>query len=116
VDVIYRHVEEALDLIGVQVNGQHAVDTDHGQHVSHDFGTDCNASGTRTAVLTCIADVGDDRGDAAGRGAAEGVSHYHQFHQIIVGRSTGRLDQENVFTANIFINLGTDFAIGKFAY
>src|SRR5690606_20115994 len=58
VDVVHGHVEEALDLISVQVDRQHPVDADHGQHVSHDFGADCNAGGARAAVLAGIAEVG----------------------------------------------------------
>src|SRR5690606_35982512 len=86
VDVVYRHIEEALDLIGVQIDREHAVDADHGEHVGHYLGADGHACGARTAILAGIAEVGDDGGDARGRGAAEGVGHYHQFHQVVIGR------------------------------
>src|SRR3546814_2140345 len=40
VDVVHRHVEEALDLVGVKVNGQHTVDANDVEHVGHDLGAD----------------------------------------------------------------------------
>ncbi len=33
------------DLVSVQVDGQHAVDTDHGEHVGHYFGADRHTGG-----------------------------------------------------------------------
>src|SRR3989338_8709701 len=60
VDVVYRDIEEALDLIRVQVDGQNPVDAYNGEHVSHNFGADGHASGTRTAILAGIAEVGDN--------------------------------------------------------
>src|SRR5690606_8515978 len=82
VDVVHRHVEEALDLVGVQVDGEHAVDADHGQHVGHHLGADRHAGGTRAAVLAGVAEVGHDGGDTRRRGTAEGIGHHHQFHQV----------------------------------
>ncbi len=40
VDVVDRDVEEALDLFGVQVHGQYAVDAGGGQHVGDQLGGD----------------------------------------------------------------------------
>src|SRR5690606_41358765 len=72
VDVVRRDVEETLDLVGVQVDGQYAVDTDHVEHVGHDLGADRHTGRTRAAVLTGIAEVGNDSGDSGGRGATQG--------------------------------------------
>src|SRR5690606_33247436 len=113
VDVVHGHVEEALDLIGVQVDGEDAVDAHHIEHVGHDLGADRHARRARTAVLAGVAKVGDHGCDASGGRTAEGVCHYHQFHQVVVGRCAGRLDQEDVLAANIFIDFDTDFAVGK---
>ncbi len=113
VDVVHGHVEEALDLIGVQVDGEDAVDAHHIEHVGHDLGADRHARRARTAILAGIAKVGDDGRDASGRGPAEGICHHHQFHQVVVGGCAGRLDQEDVLAANIFIDFDTDLAIGK---
>ena len=59
VDVIYRNIEEPLDLVSVQVNRENTVDAYHGQHVSHDFRADSHTCGTRTAILTGITKVRD---------------------------------------------------------
>ena len=67
--VIHGDVEEALDLGGVEVHGQHTVSTGSGDHVGHQLGRD-GIAGLGLAVLTGIAEIGDDGGDTAGRGAA----------------------------------------------
>src|SRR5690606_26478649 len=113
VDVVHWNVEETLDLVSVQVDGQHAVDTDHGEHVGNHFGADRHASGARTAVLAGVTEVGDNRGDAGSRGTTEGIGHHDQFHQVVVGWCTGRLNQEDVLAADIFVDFDHDFAVGK---
>src|SRR5690554_973659 len=115
VDVVHGNVEEALDLVGMQVDGEHAVDAHVGQHVGHHLGADRHAGGTRAAVLAGVAEVGDHGSDARGGGTAEGVGHHHQFHQVVVGGRTGRLDQEDVLAADIFIDFNADLAVGELA-
>ena len=44
-------------------------------------------------VLPGIAEIGHDRGDPPGRGAAERVDADQQLHQVVVGRIGGRLDR-----------------------
>ncbi|MCY1376113.1 hypothetical protein D9M69_635820 [compost metagenome] len=99
----------------MQVDGEHAVDADHGQHVGHHLGADRHAGGARTAVLAGIAEVGHHGGDPGRRGTAEGVGHHHQFHQVVVGRRTGRLDDEDILAANVLVDFRTDFAVGELA-
>ena len=111
---IYRDIKKTLNLIGVQVDREDAVNAYHIEHVGHDLGTDRHTCGARTAILTGVTKVGDDGCDASGGGPAEGVCHHNQFHQIVVGGSTGRLNQEDVLTANVLIDLDTDFAVGEF--
>ena len=67
--VVHRDIEEALDLRGVQVHRQDAVGAGGGDHVGHQLGGD-GVAALGLAVLTGIAEVGDDGGDAAGGGAA----------------------------------------------
>ncbi len=63
--VVDRDVEEALDLLGMQVNGQHAIHTDAGEEVGDDLGGDGNTGGADAAVLTGIAKVGNYGSDTA---------------------------------------------------
>src|SRR4029079_16818956 len=67
VEIVGRNVEEALDLPGVQVERHDAVDTGLGDQIGDQLGRDRRAR-PRFAVLPCIAEIGDHRGDAAGRG------------------------------------------------
>jgi hypothetical protein len=100
----------------MQIDGKNPVDAHYSQHVSHHFGADGYPSRTRTAILAGVTEVGDYRSDAGCRGAAEGVCHYHQFHQVIVGWRARRLNQEYVLTTNVFVDFGADLTIGKLAY
>src|SRR5690606_19007834 len=85
VDVVHRDVEETLDLVSVQVNCQYPINTDHIQHVRYYLGADRHPGRTRAAVLPGVTEVGDDGGDARGRGATQGIGHDNQFHQVVVG-------------------------------
>ena len=97
--IVHRNVEEALDLGGVQVHGQHPVGAGGGEHVGHQLGGD-GVTGLGLAVLPGIAVVGDDRGDAAGGGALQRVDHDEQLHEIVVHRGAGGLDHEHVAAAD----------------
>src|SRR5690606_38484360 len=43
VDVVHGHVEEALDLVGVQVDGEDLVGVDRGDHLGSDLGGERHA-------------------------------------------------------------------------
>ena len=116
IDVVHRNIEKALDLVGMQIHGQHAVNAGGGEHIGHQLGGNRHAHGTRAAVLAGIAEIGDGCGDAAGGSAFERVGHGEQLHQIIVGGGAGGLQDKHVAAAHVFQKLHGDFAVGKFAY
>jgi len=101
VDVIHGAVKKALDLFGVEVDGQHPVDAHVGDHVGHYLGADGDAHRTHAAILAGIAKVGDHGGDARGRGAAQGIDNKHQFHQVFVGGRAGGLNNKNIVAAHV---------------
>src|SRR5690606_495137 len=107
VDVVHRNIEEALNLVGMQVNSQNAVYADDIKHVGHNLGADRYARRARPAVLAGITEIGDNGGDAGGGGATQSVGHHDQFHQIVVGRCAGWLDHEHILAAHIFIEFDT---------
>ncbi len=113
VDVVHGDVEEALDLVGVQVHGHHPVDAHGGDHVGNHLGGDRHPRGTHPAVLAGVTEVGDHGGDAAGGRAPQGVRHHQQFHQVVIGGLAGGLDDEHVLAAHVFLNVHGHFAVAE---
>ena len=114
VQVIDRHVEEALNLGGVQVHRQHAIGAGTRDDVGHQLGGDRHAA-VVLAVLPGVAEVRHHRGDALGAGPLEAVDHDQQLHQVLVDRRAGRLHEEDVAAADVLVDLAGDFAVGEVA-
>ena len=110
--VVHRDVEEALNLGGVQIHGQHAVGAGGGNHVGHQL---CGngIAGLGLAVLTGIAEIGDNGGDTAGRSTAQRVDHHQQLHQVVIDGLAGRLDNEHIAAADRFVQGNGDLTVGK---
>lgn len=100
VQVVDGDVEEALDLRGVEVHGDDVVAAGSLEHVSHQPGGD---GGTRLVflVLTSVREVGEDGGDAAGRGRLAGVDHDEQFHDSVVDVARGSRLQDEDWSASV---------------
>src|SRR5471030_306103 len=114
VNIVNRDIEEALDLVCVQIHDQDALDARFFQHVRDHLGRDRNARRTWATVLTGIAEVRNSCGDTASGRALQGVDHQDQLHQAVVGRGTSRLQNKDVFTADVFVNLNHHFAVRDF--
>ena len=113
--VIHGDVEEALDLGGVQVHGQHAVGAGGGNHIGHQLGAD-GVAALGLAVLPGIAEVGHHGGDAACGGALAGVDHDEQLHEAVVDGLAGGVDEEDVAAAHRFIQGDGGLAVGEMRY
>src|SRR5690606_23039983 len=111
-EVVGGDVEEALNLAGVKIEGEHAVRAGLGDQVGDQLGRDGRAAGG-AAVLPGIAEIGDDRRDAPRRGTAEGVDHDQQFHQVVVGRVGRRLENENILAAHVLLDLDEYLLVGE---
>jgi hypothetical protein len=98
----------------MQIERQHAVGAGLGDQIGDQLGGDRRAAG-HAAVLAGIAEIGQHRGDAPGRGSAERIDHDEQFHQVIVGRKGGRLQDEDVLAAHVFLNLDENLLVGEAA-
>jgi len=83
VEVVDRDIEETLDLRSVKIHSDDMVAAGGLKHVSHQTGSD---GGTRFVllVLTSVGEVGQDGGNATGRGCLASVDHDEQFHDSIV--------------------------------
>ena len=96
----------------MEVDRQHAVGAGRGDHVGDELCRDRRA-GERFPVLPRIAEIGDDGGDAARRGAAERVDDDQQLHQIVVRRKARRLHDEHVLAAHVLLDLDEDLLVGE---
>lgn len=110
--VVNGNVKEPLNLLRVKVERENAVSAGSRKQVRDEFSGNRHAR-TVFAVLTGVAEERHDGGDALGGGAAHGVDHDEQFHQVVVGGATGRLNRENVATANVFFDLNESFSVGE---
>jgi hypothetical protein len=99
----------------MQVHRQYPLHADRLQHVGDHLGGDRDARRARPPVLAGVAEIRDGRGDAPRRGALQRVHHDHQFHQVVVGRKAGRLQDEHIMAAHVLEDLAADLAVGKAA-
>ena len=115
VDVVDRDIEKALDLVGVKVHRQYAIDADALQHVGDDLRGDRHPRRTRPAVLPGVSEIGDGSGDPRGRRALERIDHRHQFHQVVVRGRAGRLQHEHVLAAYVLEQFDHGLAVAEHA-
>lgn len=104
VQVIYRDIEEALDLASMQIHGDDMVTACRLQHVCHELRRN---GGTRFVllVLSGIREIWYDSRDATSRGGFTCVDHDKKLHQPIVDVARRRrLKDEYVFIADGFTN------------
>src|SRR5690242_1607723 len=86
-EVVDRDVEEALNGGGVEVEGEDAVNAGGFEQAGDEFGGDGDARAV-FAILAGIAVVGQNGGDAVGRGAFEGVGHEEDLKEVFFDRGT----------------------------
>ena len=113
--MVNRDVEEALDLSSVKVHGENSVSTCGGQKVGNKFCRD-RISCLCLAVLTCIAKVGHNCGDAACGSALEAVDSDKQLHEVAVNGLAGGLNDKYVRSANRLIDGKSDLAVRECLY
>ena len=109
---VHGDVEEALQLLGVDIHIDHSRGAQHFQGASYDFGAD-GFPAVGHAVLAGIGEVGDQHIDPPGRGTAKSIQQQHQFHQVVVYRPGTRLDQKDILVAHQLFNLHMDLAVGQ---
>ena len=107
--VVNGNFKETLDLVGVKVHGDEAVDAGCGEQVGHQLGTD---GGSRLVlpVLARVAEVGNHGDNLGGGGALGGVNQNQQLEDVL-GRGEGGLDDEDVPAADGFVVIGLNFAV-----
>ena len=99
--MIHGDVKEALNLRGVEIHSQDPVCTGGGDHIGDELCGDGIAA-LGFAVLPCITKVGNDSGNTTGRGAAAGIDHNQQLHQMVIDGLAGGLNEKNVSATDGF--------------
>ena len=112
--MIHRHVEEALNLVGMQVHGDEAVYAGCAQQVCHQF---CAYGHPWLvfSVLPCPAEVWDHSYNLVGRGALCRINHQQQLHQV-VGIWESGLHQKNVAATYRLLEADTKLAVSELLY
>ena len=98
----------------MQIERQHAVGARAGDEVGDKLGGNRRAR-PGFAILPRITEIGDHSRDAARRRAAQRVDDDQQLHQVIVGRKRGRLNDENVGAAHVFLDFDENLHVGETA-
>ena len=109
-EVVDREVEEALDLAGVQVDGDDAVGARGGEHVGDEARGDRLAA-LGLAVLARVSVERADRGDALRRRALRRVDHDQLLHEQVVDRAAVGLEHEHVGAADVLAVAAVDLAV-----
>ena len=110
--MIHRDIEEALHLLCMQVHRQHPAHTGGVQQIRDEFGRNRDA-GLVFPVLARVSKKWNDCRNPVRAGAPRRVYHDEQLHQMLIGRRTGRLNDENIVAADVFLDPDVSLAIGK---
>src|SRR5580700_802537 len=113
VHVVDRDVEESLNLIRVQIDGQQSPDACARDHVRNEFRGDRRARRARSSILARVTEVRHDRADARGRGTSARIDQHQQLHQVICHRRTRGLYDEYVAPAHVLDELDVHFAVAE---
>ena len=109
-EVVERDIEEPLYLAGVEVERQPMVRPGGLDQVRNEPGRNRDSSRV-LAVLARVTVIGDDSDNLARGGSAQGVDDDEEFHQVIVHRWTGRLDDKDVGSSDRLANPHPDLSV-----
>ena len=96
----------------MQVHGEDSIGPRHRDEVRHQAGGDGDP-GLVLLVRAAVGVVGEDGGDATGRGSLGRVDHDEQLHQGVVHRVGGGLDDEDVPLADVLLVLDEGVVVAE---
>ena len=111
IQVVHRKIEEALDLVRMQVAGHEGVGSGHLEHVGDQLCADGDAR-LVLAVLAGPAIIRDDGDDFVGRCTLGCVDAEQQFHQVVAAGKSA-LDNEAGGATDTFLVRGLKFAVAE---
>ena len=110
--MVHRDIEKALHLLRVQVHGEHAAHACSVQQIRDELRCDRHAR-LIFAVLARVSKKRNDSRDSVRACASRRVHHDQQFHQMLIGRRRGGLNNKNITPANVLLDLNVSLAVGK---
>ena len=110
--MIHRDVEKSLQLLGMEIHREHTMHAGGNENIGHELGRDRNAR-LILAILAGVSKEGNHSGNSVGTGAAGGINHDEQLHDVLIGRRTGRLDDKDITSANIVVDFDKGLPIRK---
>ena len=112
IEVINRDLEKFLNLRRMKVQGDDAVGTKRRDGIGTDAGPDGDA---RLVLLVAfgIIEIRDDGGHRLGARPLESVDPEQDFHEVVVFREHGGLDDVRPPAAHVFSNLDEEIPFGK---
>ena len=113
--VVDGDIEESLYLRGVKIHRKNPVCACLFDEVCDQLGRD-GITCLGLAVLPAVAEVGDNSRYPAGRSPAQGVDHYKHFHQVVVDRGAGGLNDKNIAASDRLLDGNRDLAVGEGGY
>lgn len=110
VEVVEGDVEESLDLVGMEVHADDAVDTSRGNHIGNQLGCDRHM-GLILAILASKAVIRNDCDNLLSGGTLGGI-HHHEKLEEVVRRRQRRLDDEDDTATDGFFVRRLKFSVG----
>mmetsp|Transcript_680 Transcript_680/g.1067 ORF Transcript_680/g.1067 Transcript_680/m.1067 type:complete len:297 (+) Transcript_680:156-1046(+) len=104
--------EETLDLSTVQINSNNTVDSHGLKKACYIRGRNRDTS-LHFTILSCVSIVRNDNCDPSCTCSVQGTDHEQQFHKIIVHGRTSRLNDIDILSSDILMNLNIHFSICK---
>jgi hypothetical protein len=105
-------IEESLNLGCVEIESDNTIDPSGGEKISHKLSTDRHAR-LVLAILTSVSEERDNCVNTTSASPLGCINHNHEFHKVMIGGRTSRLDDVDIFPADVLINLYEGLTIRK---
>ena len=109
IQIIHRHVEEALDLRGMEIHRDDMVTPSGLQHIGNKLGRYRRPT-LVLLVLARIREVRDDSSDASGAGGLAGIDHDEELHEAVIDVTRGS-GLEDEYYENVSVEQRMDLGI-----